>query len=82
MKKLRKQTSALEQAPDRLRRKITLRLFALQINDQLHCGAINTSELLSKPGGGNFKGDGEGRVRASRNNNKCFWVEKPAPGAG
>lgn len=49
--------------------------------DQLQCGAISTFELFSKPRGGNLKGDGEGRVRAGRNNNKFFWVEKSTPGA-
>lgn len=50
--------------------------------DQLQCGAISTLKLFNKQRGGNFKGDGEGRVRASRNNNKFFCVEKPTPGAG
>lgn len=50
--------------------------------DQLQCGAISTLKLFSKLRGGNFKGDGEGRVRASRNNNKYFWIEMSTPGAG
>lgn len=50
--------------------------------DQLQCRAISTLKLFSKPRGGNFKGDGEGRVRTSRNNNKSFWIEKSMPDAG